>query len=404
MRLKLLVAGVVAAAGLWAYLPMVSVGAPSARRLSKIEDRLRHAQKRAERKRSTERVLTTEISGYSARINRLQSRISVLQGREARVQADLDRKRAALVQTQAELRAQRARLVRLRARLGLAREVLATRLVELYQSDKPDLVTVVLSSNGFADLVERADFIKRISDQDRAVISAVRTAKAQATSLAQQLDALEQRQQALTERVLVERNQIADVKQELVDVRVGYDRARAVKRRALSGVRVSRRHLESEVRSLRAEQAKVQKVLLAAAGTPSLPAGPVRGGGGSLIWPVNGPITSPFCERRSYESCHPGLDIGVPEGTPIRAAASGRVVLMQPTASSGGYGNYTCLQHTRAMSTCYAHQQRFGTSMGATVRQSQVIGYVGNTGHSFGAHLHFEVRINGAVTNPLNYL
>lgn len=123
-----------------------------------------------------------------------------------------------------------------------------------------------------------------------------------------------------------------------------------------------------------------------------------------MIWPVTGPITSPFCERRSYEACHPGIDIGVPEGTPIHAAAAGRVVLMQPTSASGGYGNYTCIQHTATLSSCYAHQSRFGTTAGASVSQGQVIGFVGNTGHSFGAHLHWEVRINGAITNPLNYV
>jgi murein DD-endopeptidase MepM/ murein hydrolase activator NlpD len=123
-----------------------------------------------------------------------------------------------------------------------------------------------------------------------------------------------------------------------------------------------------------------------------------------MIWPVSGPITSPYCERRSYEACHPGLDIGAPEGTPIRAAADGRVVLLQPTAQSGGYGNYTCVQHTATVSSCYAHQRRFGTSIGARVRQGQVIGYVGNTGRSFGPHLHFEARVSGAIANPLNYL
>ena len=62
------------------------------------------------------------------------------------------------------------------------------------------------------------------------------------------------------------------------------------------------------------------------------------------------------------------------------------------------------MQHGGALSTCYAHQSRFGTSLGATVRQGDVIGYVGNTGHSFGAHLHFEVRVNGTPVQPLNYL
>jgi murein DD-endopeptidase MepM/ murein hydrolase activator NlpD len=119
---------------------------------------------------------------------------------------------------------------------------------------------------------------------------------------------------------------------------------------------------------------------------------------------VNGPITSPFCESRAWESCHPGIDIGVPEGTPIRAAAAGRVVLMQPESASGGYGNFTCIQHTASMSTCYAHQSRFATHVGASVSQGQVIGYTGCTGRCFGPHLHFEVRINGVVVNPMNYL
>ena len=77
---------------------------------------------------------------------------------------------------------------------------------------------------------------------------------------------------------------------------------------------------------------------------------------------------------------------------------------MQSVGASGGYGNYTCISHTATLSTCYAHQSRFATSLGANVSQGQIIGYSGCTGLCFGAHLHFEVRINGAVTNPLNYL
>ncbi len=98
---------------------------------------------------------------------------------------------------------------------------------------------------------------------------------------------------------------------------------------------------------------------------------------------------------------HAGIDIGAAEGTPIRAADSGKVVLLGWT---GGYGNYTCVQHSASMATCYAHQSRYGTSMGANVSKGQVIGYVGNTGNSFGAHLHFEVRINGSPVDPMGYL
>ena len=130
-----------------------------------------------------------------------------------------------------------------------------------------------------------------------------------------------------------------------------------------------------------------------------LPAGPIRRGSGDFIWAVNGPLTSPFGQR--WGRLHAGIDIAAPEGTPIRAAASGRVILMAPT---GGYGNYTCVNHGSSVSTCYAHQVRFGTQRGASVKQGDVIGYVGNTGASFGNHLHFEVRVNGKPVNPMDYL
>jgi murein DD-endopeptidase MepM/ murein hydrolase activator NlpD len=120
-----------------------------------------------------------------------------------------------------------------------------------------------------------------------------------------------------------------------------------------------------------------------------------------MIWPVNGPITSPFCERRAWEACHPGIDIGVPSGTPIHAADAGRVAI---AGWVSGYGNYTCIQHTASLSTCYGHQSSIQVSVGQNVSQGQVIGLSGCTGLCFGPHLHFEVRINGAVTNPLNYL
>ena len=120
-----------------------------------------------------------------------------------------------------------------------------------------------------------------------------------------------------------------------------------------------------------------------------------------MIWPLNGVITSQFCERRAWEACHPGMDIAAPAGTPIRAALGGTVAIAGWT---GGYGNYTCIQHGGGLSTCYGHQSSISVSVGQTVTQGQVIGAEGSTGHSTGPHLHFEVRINGAVTNPLNYL
>jgi murein DD-endopeptidase MepM/ murein hydrolase activator NlpD len=402
MRLRILLGGAVLPLVLWALLPVLSQGASPNGRLQDLEHKIEATQGKIGRKKGTERLLTTQISSYTARIDRLQGRIGSLQRTQATAQADLNAKRAELSSIQTDLRSERRRLVRLRARLVQARRALAQRLVELYQADKPDLVTVIMSSKGFADLLERGEFMQRISEQDQHIIRLVRDAKADATATAQRLDRLERRQQRVTQIVQQRRDEIAGAKQSLIDTRVGLDGTRADKAHALSSVRTERRQLEGNLSGLKQEQAKITATLQQAQG--GLPAGPIKHGDGSLIWPVNGPITSQFCERRAWEACHPGIDIGVPAGTPIRAAAAGKVVLMQSAGASGGYGNFTCVQHTSTMSTCYAHQSRFATSLGASVAQGQVIGYSGCTGLCFGDHLHFEVRINGAVTNPLNYL
>jgi murein DD-endopeptidase MepM/ murein hydrolase activator NlpD len=152
--------------------------------------------------------------------------------------------------------------------------------------------------------------------------------------------------------------------------------------------------IRAQLRSLAREQKRVERLLLASGA-------PIRQGSGAFVWPVTGPITSPFCERRSWEACHPGIDIGVGTGTPIRAAQTGQVVLAGP---QGGYGNFTCVAHSRALSTCYAHQSQILVAVGQVVRQGEVIGRVGCTGLCFGSHLHFEVRVNGHVVNPLDYL
>jgi murein DD-endopeptidase MepM/ murein hydrolase activator NlpD len=402
MRLRLLLAGAAVPLALWALLPLVSQGAGPSGRAASLDKKIQATQGKIGRKKGTEHVLSSDIAAYSRRIAHLQGRISGLQGREANAQADLDRKQAELSRIQADLRAERARLVRLKARLREARIQLATRLVELYEADKPDIVTVVLNAKGFADLLERGDFMRRINEQDQQIVLVVRNARADATATAARLDRLEARQARVTEIVRQRRDEIARLKQGLIDTRVGYATTKAGKQRALSKVHSQRVRLEGSLSSLRAEQAKITQTLQGAQG--ALPAGPIRQGSGTLIWPVNGPITSQFCERRAWEACHPGIDIGVPAGTPIRAAAAGTVALMQSVGASGGYGNFTCVQHTSAMATCYAHQSRFATSLGAQVSQGQVIGYVGCTGLCFGDHLHFEVRINGAVTNPLNFL
>jgi peptidoglycan DL-endopeptidase CwlO len=396
LRLGLLIVVAMLPLVLWGALPMLSSGSSPAQLSSKIGDK----RKQIAKKKGRERVLSSTVATYSKRIGSLQADITVLQRRQISIQADLDAKRSELDRIQENLRQERLRLARLKARLAEARIALSTRLVELYKADKPDAITVVLDSHGFADLLERTEFMQRVSDQDGRIIKLVRTARVDANRTADRLDGLEKRETKVAAVIQSRRDEVAAVKGRLVDRRQDFAVVRDSKAAALASTRTSRQHLEGDLAALVRENAAVQAKLRAA--TPGVgggPAGPIRPGSGALIWPVNGPIVSPFGMR--WGRLHAGVDIAVPAGTPIRAADSGRVVLLGWT---GGYGNYTCIQHGGALSTCYAHQSRYGTSMGANVSKGDVIGYVGCTGHCFGDHLHFETRINGTPVNPMGYL
>ena len=118
--------------------------------------------------------------------------------------------------------------------------------------------------------------------------------------------------------------------------------------------------------------------------------------------PVSGIITSRFGNRESIRtSGHTGLDIAAPAGTPIKAAASGTVTF---AGYSGGYGYVVKLDNGNGVQTYYGHCSRLYVSTGEKVEAGEVIAAVGSTGNSTGNHLHFEVRVNGSVVNPQNYL
>ena len=387
--------GVVITLGLAAYLllPMPGLSAP-------LSQRIDQTRSVVESKKHKEAVLSDTIANYSVRIDSLQGDINALQRKQSRVQATLDQKRAELLEVRGRLEQARERLERLRKELVVAEDALASRLVELYKADEPDALTVILQADGFGDLLEQTEFLERVSEQDQAIIERVRVLKAEAKKQKELLAELEQRVEDAANAILAQRNELARSKNQLVASQSELASVRDDRRSTLAQVRQTRIQAEEHLASLEREQARVTASLQASQQTAFAPAaGPVKRGSGALIWPISGPLTSPFGMR--WGRLHAGIDISAPEGTPIRAADSGRVVL---AAWTGGYGNYTCIQHTSTMSTCYAHQSRLGTSQGAAVSQGQVMGYVGNTGNSFGAHLHFEVRINGSPVDPLGYL
>jgi len=329
-------------------------------------------------------VLTTDISRYNAQIDHLTGEVAALRTREAAVQADLDEAEAELAAAQHDLRI-------LRERLARTIEALEDRLVDIYKADEPSMLSIMLQSDGYDDALGRYEYLQRIQDRNSEIVGRVRE--------------LRDETRATVERVRATRDSIAAKKAELVRTReelqaqeAKLDAARERSRRALSRVNGHVDHLEGDVSDI---QKKIQERLAAQSGVAPLPAGAIQPGSAGFIWPVNGSIVSGFGMR--WGRPHEGVDIAVPAGTPIRAAKDGTIAFAESEAESGGYGNYTCIDHGGGLSTCYAHQSSFAITSGS-VQQGDVIGYVGCTGHCFGDHLHFEVRINGTAVDPMGYL
>ena len=158
--------------------------------------------------------------------------------------------------------------------------------------------------------------------------------------------------------------------------------------------------VQSEINK-KVEELRQQEAAIAAA-----EAAKVRGTG-QLMWPVPSAhvVTSPFGVRlhpvyRVYMQ-HWGIDIPAAYGANIIASDSGTVIISEYNSS---YGNYIVINHGNGMTTLYAHMSSRLVGAGSVVSKGQVIGYIGSTGVSTGAHLHFEVSVNGAKVDPERYL
>jgi peptidoglycan DL-endopeptidase CwlO len=389
---------VLLACGLAALCALALVG-PSASGES-LHDKLDKKQNRLSKVQQTKGVLTTTITHYSDRITGLQNQVAALQNQLAAVQHQLNLRQAELEQAQSRLKLEKAHLLVLRAHLTRALAALRERLVAIYESSPPDVLTVILQSHGWSDLISRTTYLSDLNDQNEALVGRVRDLRNQTRAVVDRLRAVRDRIKAARDAIASQKAELEQTRGSLNDRKGQLMSTRAKKRQVLDRVSRHEQELDGDVADLQA------KIAARLAPQGALPAGPIQGGQHGLIWPVNGPIVSGYGPRtiQGHYEFHPGVDIAVPTGTPIRAAASGTVAFTEPESASGGYGNYTCIDHGGGLSTCYAHQESFAVSAGQTVSQGQVIGYSDCTGYCFGPHVHFEVRINGATTDPMAYL
>jgi murein DD-endopeptidase MepM/ murein hydrolase activator NlpD len=347
-----------------------------------------------------EGVLTSDIAAMGDQISALEGEVSALRNQEAAAEEELAAKQAELDQAEDELHEALERLDTLRGRLKRALVGLRERLVAIYTYGSPDITSVILSSEDYGDMVARTEYFDAIQESDEKLAGRVRELRDEAKKLVRQRKISKLTIEDARDAIAAKEQRLESTRSTLESREGALLSARAERRQKLQGIEGERDEHEEVAAELRAQIAA--EIAEATGGLP-LPAGPLPSASAAgLIWPVEGTLTSGFGYR--WGRMHEGIDISVPEGTPIRAAADGTVILEQSEYESGGYGNYTCIDHGGGLSTCYAHQSSFATSVGAGVSQGDLIGYSGNTGHSTGPHLHFEVRINGAPTDPLGYL
>src|SRR4051812_30255181 len=359
-------------------------------------DRYSELQSRISAARSREQALTAEIAAVTTKIRSLERREVDVSRRLGSLEHDLDLHRRRLARLTALYKLQTENVVFLKAQYRLSVKRLSLRLIEVYENGNPSTFDIAVQANSFRDLLDSLNYANAIGDQDATISTDVNRGRGEMQRARVRTRTARAGIASETRVIAVRTAQVRQVHQGLLVATHSLSRSRSSKKSSLADVRASEREFVNEANGLLPASRSVAATIHASSSS-----GPVDSTVSShgLIWPVNGPVTSPFGWR--WGRMHEGLDIGVGYGTPIHAAAGGTVIY---AGWESGYGNFVVIDHGGGIATAYGHQSAIAVHVGQPVAQGQVVGYVGCTGHCFGPHLHFEVRINGSAVDPLGYL
>jgi murein DD-endopeptidase MepM/ murein hydrolase activator NlpD len=349
--------------------------------------------------RSRASGLAGAVGAASKRLRNLNASIAALQARITRIQSELNARRTELLNLRDEVNTAQTRLGALEVQETRAARVLTSQLVNGYETDHPDLISVVLEANGFSDLLERLSFAQRIRDQDARVVGAVRGARKAVAAQAIRLGALEHRAQTLTLDVLRERDDLDRTSAGLVRQQIAVAQSRANKAGQLASVRARVVRLEHRLASLQAPPTPAGS----GTGSPSpgggssSPSAPVSHGGFTFPMP-KGSVSPP-----GTWSLDQGVDISAPGGTPEFAVCSGTVVLH----GIGGFGPSAPVLHCDSPLSGfdYVYYGHAGPGnfvpIGSHLNAGQVISEVGSgiVGISSGPHL--EIGFADAAGSPI---
>ena len=296
--------------------------------------------------------LTGAVHAASGHLAQINANIGRLQGQINHIQADLDAKRAQLLKLRNQLTAAKSRLQRLEAFQARAESVLSQQLISDYETDRPDIVSVVLEARGFRDLLERIAFATRVRKQTVQVVDRVRAARRAVAAQATRLGALEARQESIAHQVLAQRNALARDKVSLVQQQIAAAQQQQQKASQLANVRGHVADLQHQLSQLQAAEA-AQAARAAnqsgssssasssgtsgsGSGSHSVGSGQVSSGGG-FVFPLPKGTASP----PGTWSLDQGVDISAPGNTPELAVCSGTIVLH----GIGGFGPWAPVLH-----------------------------------------------------------
>ncbi len=347
--------------------------------------------------------IQNRIKDVQERINALVQLVRDLDGQIAAQQALIDRTQTQIDELDRQIRFTMADITRQQAHIDVRDRLLAQRVRFLDNHGSVNYMQLVVTATSFNQLVDRIVIMQEIIRSDRQLLDELRGEREQLAGMQDQLN-----QQRAQETALLKKQQ---------DEKAQLDGYRGTQAKALASVQALSSQLEKQRQLL--EQQKLQIDSQVAALQQQYDAEMIaRGGGnGQFMWPMQpnsfyisqgfGCVT--FWMELYNPNCpyphrfHSGLDMAGPYGNPIYAADTGVVTMY---SSGYGYGNYVIMVHGRGYETVYGHMAGFNpkVSYGQIVARGTLIGYEGSTGWSTGAHLHFEIRLNGGYQNPCTYL
>ena len=278
--------------------------------------------------------------------------------------------------------------------------VMKKRIKYMYENGNQDYLEILFSSRDIGELLNRTEYIEKISSYDRNIFKEYVKTKEDIRQRKKQIEGKLSDLEDMQAEETAEKEALNDLRKKKKQELGNYKKQITVSQEKSDEYARQAAEAEAEVEKLLQEkQAEIDRQNAVGAGN--------SGGDGTLRWPLDvaGRISSRFGKRgrptAGASTYHKGIDIAVSHGTPVVAAGAGNVVTASYSSSAG---NYVMISHGDRLFTVYMHCSRLAVKKGDTVIAGQRIAYVGSTGISTGPHLHFGVSKNGSYVDPLTYV